>query len=94
MLTNPFLRAYMAGIVVPTMFLLVIMTVFALHPRITFEVSSRFVVLRPGSPSRAPSSSRWRWCRTWGLECCNLALRGLPGAACRSPPLERSCRCC
>ena len=36
-MNHPFLRAYMAGIVVPTAFLLVVMTVFALA-RFVFEV--------------------------------------------------------
>ena len=40
---HPYLRAYMAGIVVPTMFLLVIMTVYACF-RFFFEVPSQFVV--------------------------------------------------
>lgn len=46
---HPYLRAYMAGIVVPTLFLLVIMTVFAYH-RYYFEVSSQFVIPLPGRP--------------------------------------------
>ena len=40
---HPYLRAYMAGIVVPTLFLLVIMSVDAFH-RFYFEVSSQFVL--------------------------------------------------
>ena len=43
MRSHPFLRAYMAGIVVPTLFLLVIMTVNA-YQRYYFEVSSQFVL--------------------------------------------------
>ena len=43
MRSHPFLRAYMAGIVVPTVFLLVIMTVNA-YQRYYFEVSSQFVL--------------------------------------------------
>jgi hypothetical protein len=46
---HPFLRAYMAGIVVPTMFLLVIMGVFAYH-RYYFEVPNQFVIPLPGRP--------------------------------------------
>ena len=46
---HPYLRAYMAGIVVPTMFLLVIMTVDAFH-RYYFEVSSQFVLGLPAWP--------------------------------------------
>jgi hypothetical protein len=46
---HPLLRAYMAGIVVPTLFLLVIMTVFASH-KYYFEVPSQFVVPLPGFP--------------------------------------------
>ena len=46
---RPFLRAYMAGIVVPTMFLLVIMSVFAFH-RYYFEVPSQFVIPLPSAP--------------------------------------------
>ena len=40
---HPYLRAYMAGIVVPTLFLLVIVSVDAYH-RYYFEVSSQFVL--------------------------------------------------
>lgn len=46
---HPYLRAYMAGIVVPTLFLLVIMTVFAYH-RYYFEVPNQFVIPLPGRP--------------------------------------------
>ena len=46
---HPYLRAYMAGIVVPTLFLLVIMTVFAWH-RYYFEVPNQFVIPQPGRP--------------------------------------------
>ena len=46
---HPYLRAYMAGVVVPTMFLLVIMMVFAYH-RYYFEVPNQFVVPLPGQP--------------------------------------------
>ena len=46
---HPYLRAYMAGIVVPTAFLLVIMSVFASH-RYYFEVSSQFVIPLPARP--------------------------------------------
>jgi hypothetical protein len=46
---HPYLRAYMAGIVVPTLFLLIIMSVYAYH-RYYFEVSSQFVIPLPGKP--------------------------------------------
>src|SRR5262245_26817886 len=46
---RPYLLAYMAGIVVPTLFLLVIMTVFA-YNRYYFEVPSQFVIPLPGQP--------------------------------------------
>ena len=46
---HPYVRAYMAGIVVPTLFLLVIMSVFAYHPYY-FEVPNQFVVPLPGRP--------------------------------------------
>lgn len=46
---HPYLRAYMAGIAVPTMFLLVVMTIFAYH-RYYFEVSSQFVLGLPARP--------------------------------------------
>jgi hypothetical protein len=46
---HKYLRAYMAGIVVPTLFLLVIMALFASF-RFYFEVSSQFVVGLPGPP--------------------------------------------
>ena len=43
MQTHPYLRAYMAGIVVPTLFLLVIMSVNA-YQTYYFEVSNQFVI--------------------------------------------------
>ena len=46
---RPFLRAYMAGIVVPTLFLLVIMSVDAYHV-FYFEVPSQFVFGLPSRP--------------------------------------------
>jgi hypothetical protein len=46
---HPYVRAYMAGIVVPTLFLLVIMAIFAYH-RYYFEVPNQFVVPLPGRP--------------------------------------------
>ena len=46
---HPYLRAYMAGIVVPTLVLMVIMAVYA-YERYYFEVSSQFVVPLPGQP--------------------------------------------
>jgi len=49
MRSHPYLRAYMAGIVVPTLFLLVIMSIDAYH-RYYFEVSSQFVIGLPARP--------------------------------------------
>lgn len=46
---HPYLRAYMAGIVVPTLFLLAIMVIFASH-RYYFEVPNQFVIPIPGRP--------------------------------------------
>ena len=46
---HPFLRAYMAGIVVPTMFLLVAMTIYAIF-RFRLEVPSQFVLIQPAAP--------------------------------------------
>ena len=46
---HPYLRAYMAGIVVPTLFLLVIMSVDAFH-RYYFEVPTQFVFGLPARP--------------------------------------------
>jgi len=46
---HPYLRAYMAGIVVPTLFLLVVMVVFA-YFRFYFEVPNQFVIALPGRP--------------------------------------------
>jgi hypothetical protein len=46
---HPYLRAYMAGIVVPTIFLLVIMSIYA-YNRYYFEVSSQFVIPLPAEP--------------------------------------------
>ena len=49
MKTHPFLRAYMAGIAVPTCMLILIVTVYA-YNRFSFEVSSQFVIPLPGQP--------------------------------------------
>jgi len=49
MQSHPYLRAYMAGIVVPTLFLLIIMCIYA-YNRYYFEVSSQFVIPLPGAP--------------------------------------------
>lgn len=43
MRTHPYLRAYMAGIVVPTLFLLVVVAVDA-YQKYYFEVSNQFVI--------------------------------------------------
>ena len=53
MRAHPYLRAYMAGIVVPTVFLMVIMIVYVSF-RFYFEVPSQFVFEMPAWPlSRA-----------------------------------------
>lgn len=49
MRSHPYLRAYMAGIVVPTLFLLVMMAVYAWF-RFYFEVPNQFVIGLPGRP--------------------------------------------
>lgn len=46
---HPYLRAYMAGVVVPTAFLLVIIAVLAWR-QYYFEVSSQFVIPLPSRP--------------------------------------------
>ncbi len=46
---HPYLRAYMAGIVVPTLFLLVILAIHAYH-RYYLEVSGQFVFGLPARP--------------------------------------------
>ena len=46
---HPYLRAYMAGIVVPTIALIVIMVVYV-SQRYYFEVSSQFVIPLPSAP--------------------------------------------
>ena len=46
---HPFLRAYMAGIAVPTAMLIVILSVYA-YNRFYFEVSSQFVIPLPAAP--------------------------------------------
>jgi hypothetical protein len=46
---RPYLRAYMAGIVVPTIFLLIIMSIDAYHV-FYFEVPSQFVFGLPSRP--------------------------------------------
>ena len=50
MRSHPYLRAYMAGIVVPTLFLLVIMSIDAYH-RYYFEVPNQFVLGLPARPA-------------------------------------------
>jgi hypothetical protein len=49
MRTHPYLRAYMAGIALPTFLLLVIMMVYACF-RFYFEVPSQFIVEMPARP--------------------------------------------
>ena len=49
MRTHPYLRAYMAGIAVPTIFLLVAMSVYAIY-RFYLEVPSQFVFGIPAAP--------------------------------------------
>jgi hypothetical protein len=49
MRSHSYLRAYMAGIVVPTLFLLIIVSVYA-YNRYYFEVPNQFVVGYPGRP--------------------------------------------
>jgi len=49
MRTHPYLRAYMAGIAVPTFVLLLIMTIYACF-RFYFEVPSQFIVEMPARP--------------------------------------------
>lgn len=46
---HPYLRAYMAGITVPTIFLLIAMTIYAFF-RFRLEVPSQFVLLTPAAP--------------------------------------------
>ena len=49
MRTHPYLRAYMAGIVVPTIFLLCAMTIYSAY-RFYLEVPSQFVFGIPAAP--------------------------------------------
>ncbi len=49
MRTHPYLRAYMAGILVPTVFLLAVVAADVYH-RYYFEVSSQFVLGMPARP--------------------------------------------
>ena len=76
MRTHPYLRAYMAGIVVPTMFLLVVATVDVYH-RYYFEVSSQFVLGIPALPlDRALLFPMAIVPNAWGLwNMAHLALR-------------------
>ena len=46
---HPFVRAYMAGVTVPTIFLLVLLAVYA-YFRFYFEVPNQFVIPLPGPP--------------------------------------------
>ena len=51
MQSHPYLRAYMAGILVPTVFLLVLLTVYTLFGfRLYLEVPSQFVLAMPARP--------------------------------------------
>ena len=51
MQSHPSLRAYMAGILVPTVFLLVLLTVYTLFGfRLYLEVPSQFVLAMPARP--------------------------------------------
>ena len=47
---HPYLRAYMAGIAVPTLFLLVVVMPVYVYFRFYFEVPSQFVIGLPGRP--------------------------------------------
>ena len=47
---HPLLRAYMAGIVVPTVFLLVVVVPVYVYFRFYFEVPNQFVIGLPGPP--------------------------------------------
>lgn len=47
---HPYLRAYMAGIAVPTLFLLLVVMPVYVYFRFYFEVPSQFVVGLPGRP--------------------------------------------
>ena len=49
MRAHPYLRAYMAGIVVPTLFLLLVVAVSAFQ-RYYFEVPNQFVIPMPSAP--------------------------------------------
>jgi hypothetical protein len=46
---HPFIRAYMAGVTVPTLFLLALLGVYA-YFRFYFEVPNQFVIPLPGPP--------------------------------------------
>jgi hypothetical protein len=73
---HPYLRAYMAGIVVPTLFLLVIMLVDA-YQRFYFEVPNQFVLGLPAHPlERALLFPMAIVPNAWGVwNMLNLALR-------------------
>jgi len=47
---HPYVRAYMAGIAVPTLFLLVVVMPIYVYFRFYFEVPSQFVIGLPGRP--------------------------------------------
>ncbi len=74
---HPYLRAYMAGIVVPTLFLLVIVAFDAYH-RYYFEVPNQFVLGLPAYPlDRAFLFPMAVVPNAWGLwNMLHLALRG------------------
>src|SRR5688572_1879311 len=76
---HPYLRAYMAGIVVPTVFLLLIMSIYA-YNRYYFEVSSQFVIPLPGEPlDRAIMFPMAVVPNVWGVwNMLHLALRNRP----------------
>ena len=84
--THPYLRAYMAGTVVPTLFLLVVITVFAYH-RYYYEVPIQFVVGVPGRPlERMLVFPMAIVPNTWGC-----ILRRDPARASRWESTARSC---
>ena len=74
---HPYLRAYMAGVVVPTLFMLPVLVVLASH-RYYFEVPNQFVIPLPSAPlERAVVFPMAIVPNVWGLwNMLHLAVRG------------------
>ena len=74
---HPYLRAYMAGIVVPTLFLLVVVAVDAYH-KYYFEVSNQFVIPLASRPLDRALLFPINWEEPFGLVMIEAMATGTP----------------